>query len=71
MKGAAQSNNPNNVPTGGDVIVAIDGQPILHADDLTSYVFLKTKPGQTIKLTILRNGKQQDISATLAARPNE
>jgi len=71
LKGAQQGNNTDAVPTGGDVILAIDGQPIVHADDLTSYVFMKTTPGQTIKLTILRNGKQQDLTATLAARPNE
>ncbi len=57
------------VMLGGDVIIAVDKQPVKTFDDLTSYLFLNTHVGQTITLTILRNGKQQDVSVTLAARP--
>jgi len=59
------------VQVGGDVIVAIDGQTVKHFEDLASYIFTKVKPGQTIKLTVLRNGQQQDLSVTLAPRPRE
>jgi len=59
------------VQVGGDVIVAIDGQAVKHFEDLASYIFTKVKPGQTIKLTVLRNGQQQDLSVTLAPRPSE
>ena len=51
------------------VITAVDGQTIHHFDDLTTYLFTKTKVGQTITLSILRNGKAQDVKVTLAARP--
>ena len=71
LKGAARATSANAVPAGGDMILAIDGQPLIHADDLTAYIFTKTTPGQTIKLTVLRAGKQQDISVTLSPRPNE
>ncbi len=74
LKGAANSTNvaqsPDNVPTGGDIITAIDKQPVKAFDDLTSYLFTKTQVGQTVTLTILRNGKQQDVQVTLAARPH-
>jgi S1-C subfamily serine protease len=54
---------------GGDVIIAIDKQTVKTFEDLTSYLFLHTQVGQKVTLTVLRNGKQQDLSVTLAARP--
>jgi len=56
------------LPVGGDVITAADGQPIASSDELVA--FLSTKnPGDTVTITIERNGKTQDVTATLAARP--
>src|SRR5260221_5579023 len=57
-------------PQSGDVIVAIDKQAIRTSDDLVAYLFTKTSVGQTVTLTILRNGTQQDIQVKLAARPS-
>ncbi len=54
---------------GGDIIIAVDKQPAPQYEDLTAYLFTKTKVGQTVTLTILRDGAQQDIQVTLAARP--
>ncbi len=71
LKGGSNTVNAGgaDLPVGGDVIVAVDGKPVKHFDDLTAYLFTKTAPGQTVTLTVLRNGKQQDIKVTLAARP--
>ena len=55
---------------GGDVITAINGQPVTTFDDLVAYLARSTEVGQTIKLTILRNGNQQTVDVTLAARPS-
>jgi serine protease Do len=56
------------VLVGGDVITAIDGKPITSFDDLQA--FMQTaKPGQQVALTILRDGKEQTLTATLAERP--
>ncbi len=66
---AANVQSATNI-SGGDVIIAVDKQPVKSSDDLISYLFIKTKAGQTVTLTVLRNGKEQDIQATLAARPN-
>ncbi len=49
--------------------VVVDKQPVQHFDDLTSYLFFKTRPGQKVTLTVLRDGKQQDILVALSARP--
>lgn len=55
---------------GGDVITAIDGQPVIEMDDLIAYLARNTKVGQKVNLTILRDGKQETLDVTLAARPS-
>jgi S1-C subfamily serine protease len=57
------------VEVGGDIITAIDGQPVKTFDDILLYLTLQTTPGQTVILTILRDGKYQDISLQLGTRP--
>lgn len=58
-----------DVNIGGDVITAIDGTSTPTFDDLVSYLASSTKPGQTVTLDILRDGKAQQVKVTLAARP--
>jgi S1-C subfamily serine protease len=57
-----------NVPVGGDVVVEADGQSIRDFADLLTYVAFK-QPGGSITLTVLRDGKQQQVTVELAARP--
>jgi 2-alkenal reductase len=49
----------------GDVITAIDGNPVRTYEDLVSYIFNKTEVGQKVQLTILRDGKEMSVTATL------
>jgi S1-C subfamily serine protease len=51
---------------GGDVITAVDGKQVVQFTDLLDAISSK-KPGQTVTLTILRDGKQLSVQATLAA----
>ncbi|MCG3206442.1 MAG: Periplasmic pH-dependent serine endoprotease DegQ [Anaerolineae bacterium] len=55
--------------TGGDVITAIDGKPVKTFDDLVTYLAQATTVNQKVSLTVLRQGKEETISVTLAARP--
>ena len=57
------------VDVGGDVIVAIDDQPVKEFDDLVAYLVGSTSVGDNVTLTILRDGKEQTVEVTLAARP--
>ncbi|RME48562.1 MAG: PDZ domain-containing protein [Chloroflexi bacterium] len=57
------------VRVGGDVIVAIDRQPVKGIDDLVTYLTRNTDVGQTVTLTVLRNGKEETVKVKLAARP--
>ena len=61
--------NGSQARVGGDVIVAINGQPVKTFDDLVAYLATSTQVGQTVTLTILRNGAQQTVSVTLQVRP--
>ena len=56
------------VPVGGDVIVAIDKYPVRTFDDLVTYLARYTSVGQTVTLTVLRDGKEVEVTLTLAAR---
>lgn len=60
----------NTVNVGGDVITAIDNQPVKEMDDLIAYLARSTKVDQKVSLTLLRNGKQESVDVTLAARPS-
>jgi 2-alkenal reductase len=59
-----------DVAIGGDVVVEADGEPIRDFADLVTYVAFK-RPGDTIMLTILRDGNRQEVSVELAERPDE
>jgi 2-alkenal reductase len=58
------------VPVGGDVITAVDGQPVQRMEDLTSYLFNNTQAGQTVTLTLLRQGNEKTAELTLGALPS-
>ncbi|MFO7697208.1 MAG: trypsin-like peptidase domain-containing protein [Anaerolineae bacterium] len=57
------------VPLDGDVIVAVEGQPIRDFQDLTVYLETRTVVGQTVSVTVLRDGQEQTFQVTLAERP--
>ena len=55
---------------GGDVITAINGQPIAAMDELIGYLLEKTKPGDTATLEVIHaDGKQATMNVTLGVRP--
>jgi 2-alkenal reductase len=62
---------PANATTGrgGDLIVEIDDQSIDDFADLNSYLVFHTTVGQTIQVTVLREGKRVTLPLTLGERP--
>jgi S1-C subfamily serine protease len=58
------------VKTGGDVIVAVDGKPVLANNDLSELV-ASHEPGDTVTLAVLRDGERHEIKMTLGARPED
>jgi S1-C subfamily serine protease len=63
--------NGRQVTTGGDVIIAADGQPVTGMDDVIDYLFNNKQPGDKMTLTVLRDGQQKDIQLTLGERPKQ
>ena len=56
------------VPTGGDVIVAVNGKRLTMHDDLAD-VISSMNAGETVRLQILRDGKRRTVKVTLGRRP--
>jgi serine protease Do len=54
---------------GGDVIVGLNGEVVQKMDDLIALLFERTRVGQNVTLTVLRDGKEISVQVTLAARP--
>ena len=71
LRGASTSTTVNGraVQTGGDVVTAINGQPVNAFDDLLIYIALQTQPGQDVTLSIVRDGQAQDVKLRLGTRP--
>lgn len=69
IQGGTQPTNIEGLQAGGDVITAIDGQPVDTFDELLSYLTTNKSPGDTAVLTILRDGQSMDITVTLGNRP--
>jgi S1-C subfamily serine protease len=54
--------------TGGDVILQVDGHDVVQPDDLARFV-ADHKPGETVTLTVLHDGKREQVKVTLGKRP--
>jgi 2-alkenal reductase len=52
-------------PTNGDIIVNINGTPIRSTGDLRNVIETSADPGDTITLTVLREGREQQVQLTL------
>ncbi len=55
---------------GGDVIVGIDGQPVYRFDDILIHILRYRAVGDTISLSILRQGQDLTVQVPLAERPD-
>ncbi len=54
--------------SGGDIIVALDGQPMYSRDDLLIYLEDHFRPGDAVMVTVMRDGRAQDVQVTLGSR---
>ncbi|HXF31924.1 MAG TPA: trypsin-like peptidase domain-containing protein [Solirubrobacterales bacterium] len=53
---------------GGDIITAVDGEPIASVEELVEQVS-DAHAGETVELTVVREGQTASVSVTLAERP--
>jgi S1-C subfamily serine protease len=55
---------------GGDIIVAVDGHNVTKTDDLTSYIDLHKSVGNSVILSVYRDGHTLNLNTTLTSRPS-
>jgi 2-alkenal reductase len=53
---------------GGDVIVAVDGQPVRRADDIVRIVSFSLRPDTVAVFRVVRDGRRLNVPVTLGAR---
>ena len=63
--------NGGTLTVGGDIITAVGNHVITSNDDLISYIFLHTNSGDTVTLTILRQGKEIKVPVTIGTFPTQ
>jgi S1-C subfamily serine protease len=54
---------------GGDIITAINGKPVGDFQELTVYLETQTKVGDSVQVTIIRDGQEQTLALTLGEQP--
>jgi S1-C subfamily serine protease len=54
---------------GGDIITAINGKPVGDFQELTVYLETQTKVGDSVQVTIVRDGQEQTLAVTLGEQP--
>ncbi|MFL6513376.1 MAG: S1C family serine protease, partial [Nitrososphaera sp.] len=62
--------NGMEIALGGDVILAINDKDIRKIDDMLGYLQQATEVGETVTLTIWRDGQVTQTNVTLGARPS-
>ena len=60
----------DEIPSDGDVVVAVDGRKLTRTADLADLISARDA-GDEVKLGVLRDGKRRDVSVKLAERPDE
>jgi S1-C subfamily serine protease len=72
LRGPRQTVIVGNYPLGigGDLIVAIDGQPVQDGD-LLKRIWNKKRGGDTIEFTVNRNGQQEKVQVKLGSAPQK
>jgi 2-alkenal reductase len=54
---------------GGDLVIAVDGEPVETAEDVVRAITQESVPGQRRRLTVVRGGERLEIAVVLGERP--
>jgi 2-alkenal reductase len=71
LKGGDRQVTVRGIPVraGGDILIAIDGDPINSFDEMIAYLAAKKLVGQTVTVTIMRGTDTLQVPVTLDERP--
>ena len=68
IAGAEPTENPG-LFSGGDLIIAVDGIPVRDFNEMITYLITNRSPGDTVNMSIIRDGQEVEIPLTLDKRP--
>jgi len=57
------------IPLGGDIITAINGEPMTSSKAFVVYLETHTQVGDAVEVTLIRDGEEQNVQVTLTERP--
>jgi len=57
------------IPFGGDIIIAVNGRTITDYQDLTVYLETETRVGDSVEVSVIREGGEETFQVTLGERP--
>lgn len=69
LKGASGDSKIPGLPAGGDLITAVDGQPVQVFGEMLTYLMENKSPGDTVVLTVIRDNQPKEVTVTLGKRP--
>jgi S1-C subfamily serine protease len=65
-----QDARSRRVSLGGDIITAIDGQPLKRPEELLVYLEMQKSPGDTVTLSLIRDGQNLQVPVQIGERPS-
>ena len=65
-----EAQQSTSVPAGGDVITAVHGEAISSVDQLADWLNSHQKVGDSVKLSVIRQGEELTVDVTLAEWPS-
>lgn len=70
MRGGTTETIFADLPAGGDLIIAVDEEPIRSFSDLLAYLVTYKSPGDEMEITVLREGQETVLMVILEKRPD-
>ncbi|MBV9543767.1 MAG: trypsin-like peptidase domain-containing protein, partial [Chloroflexi bacterium] len=69
----SMSGQPGGQPTLtlGDIVVALDGRAVGTPGQIIAYIEGNKRPGDSVTVTLVRNGQRTDVPVTLGERPQQ
>ena len=68
LRAGDQPTQVQGLYSGGDLIIAADGQEVLQFSDMLNYMILHKQPGDTMEVTVLRDGQEVTLTVVLGER---
>ena len=69
LQAGSRATSIENLFAGGDLIIAVDGTPVLVYNDMLGYIIQNKSPGDPVIFTIIRNNQEKEVTVTLGKRP--